>query len=139
MRHLHPALLVLVMTSACLPTPAACEQRPPPTYCSVTELIGEWRSADGHRLRFVDSRDRGFSLNGHVVDAEGRVGPVLYRQVKPARGCAYSGWRRSGYRDQVPVRLSLNPAAGQLRDDTDAAAPRTYLRVPEAAPTTPRP
>lgn len=140
MRQLHPVLLVLVMTSASLPTPArACGQRPPPAYCSVTELIGEWRSADGHRLRFVDSRDRGFSLNGHVVDAEGHSGPVVYWKVKPARGCAYSGWRHSGSSDLVQVHLRLNATAGQLHHSTDASAPRTYLRVPEAAAATPRP
>lgn len=131
MSTLHPAL-VFTLIVACLPQPAAaCGQRPLPVGCSVTQLAGEWLSADGHRLRIVDSRDRGFTLNAHGVDADGRTGPVLYRRLKPDGGCEYTGWRTAASGDLLPLRLSLDPVAGLLRDANDPATPRVYRRPPK--------
>ena len=135
------ALLLALPALACGPAPHPASTSVAAKRCGMDALSGEWIGSDGTRIRFLDSRDRGFTLLALRVETDGGEDTVVYSRVKWMRDCQFSARRHVGLDEGLHaapphgVFLTLDPAAGTLDDDYNAPATLSWRRAtPRPAP-----
>ena len=132
------ALLLALPALACGPAPHPANPSAA-SRCGMDALFGDWIGSDDSRIRFIDSRDRGFSLLALRRESDGGEDTVVYSRVKWMRGCKFAARRHVGLDEGLhaapphAVILTLDPEAGLMADDYGAGATLTWRRA------TPRP
>ena len=134
------ALLLALPALACGPAPRPATNSAT-SRCGMDALFGDWIGADDSRIRFIDSRDRGFSLLALRREGEGGEDTVVYSRVKGMRDCTFAARRHVGLDEgrhaAAPhaVILTLDPVAGTLADDYGSPATLRWRRAtPRPAP-----